>query len=153
MDKTDFITTFNCDFTANKYITEKYLKNRMEAGGTITFVSSAAGLNWDKYMEEQNPIVHAETWDKTVEALRELPEVAPANFAYILAKRCISQYAAEAAVELGKCGIRVNNVMPGSTATGMKDEFEKMAGGEEALWRKIWTIYVFLVWYEECFKA
>ena len=30
-------------------------------------------------------------------------------------------------------GIRVNNVMPGATKTGMKDEFEKMAGGEEAL--------------------
>ncbi len=30
-------------------------------------------------------------------------------------------------------GIRVNSVLPGPTATGMKDEFEKMAGGEESL--------------------
>ena len=29
--KTDDVTTFNCDFTANKYITLKYLVNRMEA--------------------------------------------------------------------------------------------------------------------------
>ena len=52
---------------------------------------------------------------------------------YIFAIRCMSQYAAEQALALGKLGIRVNNVMPGSTATGMKDEFEKMAGGKEAL--------------------
>ena len=30
---------------------------------------------------------------------------------------------------------------------------DAFTGGEEALWRKIWTIYVFLVWYDECFKA
>ena len=66
-------------------------------------------------------------------ALGKLPQIAPANFAYIFAKRCVSQFAAEQAVELGKRGIRVNNVMPGSTQTGMKDEFEKLAGGKEAL--------------------
>ena len=37
------------------------------------------------------------------------------------------------AIELGKKGIRVNAFLPGSTATGMKKEFEKMAGGEENL--------------------
>ena len=62
-----------------------------------------------------------------------LPEISPSNFAYIYAKRCICQFAAEQAVELGKRGIRVNTVMPGSTQSGMKDEFEKMAGGKEAL--------------------
>lgn len=30
-------------------------------------------------------------------------------------------------------GIRVNAVLPGSTDTGLKDEFTAMAGGEEAL--------------------
>jgi NAD(P)-dependent dehydrogenase (short-subunit alcohol dehydrogenase family) len=45
----------------------------------------------------------------------------------------MSQFAAEQALSLGKKGIRVNNVMPGSTDSGMKDEFEKLAGGKEAL--------------------
>lgn len=36
-------------------------------------------------------------------------------------------------VELGKCGIRVNALQPGSTDTGMKKEFEKMAGGQDNL--------------------
>ena len=131
--KTDYLTTFNCDFTSNKYMTLTYLKKRMGTGGSITFVSSTAGLNWEKHMKEQNAVVHASTWEETEKALGKLPQVAPANFAYIFAKRCVSQFAAEQALELGKLGIRVNNVMPGSTETGMKDEFEKMAGGKEAL--------------------
>lgn len=131
--KTDYLTTFNCDFTANKYITLQYLKTRMSAGGSITFVSSTAGLNWEKHMREQSPVVHAATWEATEAALGKLPAISPANFAYIFAKRCVSQFAAEQAIELGKLGIRVNNVMPGSTETGMKDEFEKLAGGMDAL--------------------
>ncbi len=131
--KTDYLTTFNCDFTANKYITREYLTHRMGRGGSITYVSSTAGLNWEQHRREQDKIVHASSWEETEKALGNLPEIAPANFAYIFAKRCMSQYAAEQAIALGKLGIRVNNVMPGSTETGMKDEFEKMAGGKEAL--------------------
>ncbi len=131
--KTDYLTTFNCDFTANKYITQTYLTKRMTGGGSITYVSSTAGLNWEQHRREQDKVVHAPSWEETEKALGKLPETAPANFAYIFAKRCMSQFAAEQAVTLGASGIRVNNVMPGSTETGMKDEFEKMAGGKEAL--------------------
>ena len=131
--KTDYLTTFNCDFTANKYITLAYLTKRMSAGGAIVYVSSTAGLNWEQHRKEQNAVVHAEGWEATEKALGKLPQISPANFAYIYAKRCISQFAAEQAVALGKAGIRVNNVMPGSTKSGMKDEFEKLAGGAEAL--------------------
>lgn len=131
--KTDYLTTFNCDFTANKYITLEYLKKRMSSGGSIVYVSSTAGLNWEKHKKEQDKIVHAQSWEATETALGKLPSTAPGNFAYMFAKRCMSQFAAEQAIELGSRGIRVNNVMPGSTDTGMKDEFEKLAGGKEAL--------------------
>ena len=131
--KTNYVTTFNCDFTANKYITLKYLVNRMDAGSSITYVASTAGQAWQVFMGEQNEVVHAEGWEGTVAALGDIPELAPSNFAYMFAKRCICQFAAEQAVELGKRGIRVNTVMPGSTQSGMKDEFEMLAGGKEAL--------------------
>ena len=131
--KTDYLTTFNCDFTANKYITLEYLTKRMSAGGSIVYVSSTAGLNWEKHRKEQDRIVHADGWAATEAALGKLPSTAPGNFAYMFAKRCMSQFAAEQALALGKMGIRVNNVMPGSTDSGMKDEFEKLAGGREAL--------------------
>jgi NAD(P)-dependent dehydrogenase (short-subunit alcohol dehydrogenase family) len=131
--KTPYLTTFNCDFTANKYITLEYLTKRMSAGGSIVYVSSTAGLNWEKHRKEQDKIVHAAGWKETEEALGKLPTTSPGNFAYMFAKRCMSQFAAEQALSLGKKGIRVNNVMPGSTDSGMKDEFEKLAGGREAL--------------------
>lgn len=131
--KTDYLTTFNCDFTANKYITEEYLTKRMSSGGAIVYVSSTAGLNWEKHMKDQDKPVHAKSWEEVETAIAKMAKTAPGTFAYMYAKRCISQYAAEQALALGKRGIRVNNVMPGSTASGMKDEFEKMAGGKEAL--------------------
>ena len=131
--KTDYRTTFDCNYTANMYITLNYLKNRMSKGGSIVYCTSTAGLEWKRFKKEQNKVVHAKTWEEVEEVTRKLASSAPATFAYMYSKRCLSQFACEQAVELGKSGIRVNNVMPGSTDTGMKDEFEKMAGGKEAL--------------------
>ena len=131
--KTDYMTTFNCNYTANMYITLNYLKTRMTKGDTIVFVSSTAGLNWKQFKKEQDKVVHANTWEEVEKIVEPLAKIAMPTFAYMYSKRCLSQFACEQAIEFGKLGIRVNNVMPGSTDTGMKDEFEKMAGGEEAL--------------------
>ena len=53
--------------------------------------------------------------------------------AYTLSKRAMNYYTSLKAVEFGKRGIRVNALLPGSTDTGMKKEFEKMAGGQDNL--------------------
>ena len=131
--KTDYMTTFNCNYTANFYITEEYLTKRMTKGGSIVYVTSTAGLNWKEFRKEQSKVVQAKTWEEIESVVEPLAKISPSTFAYMYSKRCLSEYAAMVAVKLGKMGIRVNNVMPGSTDTGMKDEFEKMAGGEEAL--------------------
>ena len=131
--KTDYITTFNCDYTSNWYTTETYLKKRMTAGGSIVYVSSTAGTSWLKFRKEEEPVLAATTWEGVEEAVAKLAKISPSNFAYLYAKRCISYYAAKLSAELGAKGIRVNTVLPGSTDTGMKDEFQKLAGGEEAL--------------------
>lgn len=137
--RTDYMTTFNCDYTANWYMTETYLKQRMSVGGAIVYVSSTAGLNWLKYKKEEEAVLKADSWEAIEKAVEGLAAISPSTFAYMYAKRCISYYAAKQAVELGQKGIRVNNVMPGSTNTGMKDEFQKMAGGEEALLKEAGT--------------
>ena len=131
--KTDYMTTFNCNYTANFYITEEYLTKRMSKGDSIVYVTSTAGLNWKEFRKEQSKVVQAKTWEEIESVVEPLAKIAPATFAYMYSKRCLSEYACETSIKLGKQGIRVNNVMPGSTDTGMKDEFEKMAGGEEAL--------------------
>ena len=131
--KTDYMTTFNCNYTANFYITEEYSTKRMSKGDSIVYVTSTAGLNWKEFRKEQSKVVQAKTWEEIESVVEPLAKIAPATFAYMYSKRCLSEYACETSIKLGKQGIRVNNVMPGSTDTGMKDEFEKMAGGEEAL--------------------
>jgi len=128
--KTDYLTTFNCNYTANMYITEKYLSDRMSEGASILYVSSAAGLNWEKFIKEERKVVFAKSWD---DVQKKLANSAPSTFAYMYSKRCLSYYSSVKAAEFGKKHIRVNNVLPGSTDTGMKDEFEKMAGGHDAL--------------------
>lgn len=131
--KTDYRTTFDCNYTANMYITLNYLKNRMSKGGSIVYCTSTAGLEWKKYKREQNKVVHAKTWEEVQNVTKKISNSSPSTFAYMYSKRCVSQFACEQAVELGKLGIRVNNVLPGSTNTGMKQEFQDMVGGEENL--------------------
>ena len=131
--KTDYRTTFDCNYTANMYITLNYLKERMKKGGSIVYCTSTAGLEWKKFKKEQNKVVHAKNWEEVEERTRKIANSAPSTFAYMYSKRCLSQFACEQAVEFAKLGIRINNVLPASTDTGMKQEFQDMIGSEEAL--------------------
>lgn len=131
--KTDYRTTFDCNYTANMYITLNYLKNRMTKGGSIVYCTSTAGLEWKKFKKEQNKVVHAKTWEEVQKLTKKLASSAPSTFAYMYSKRCASQFACEQSVEFAKLGIRINNVLPGSTDTGMKQEFQDMVGSEEGL--------------------
>ena len=131
--KTDYRTTFDCNYTANMYITLKYLTKRMTKGGSIVYCTSTAGQEWKRFKREQNKVVHCTTWKEVQEATKKLANSAPSTFAYMYSKRCLSQFACEQAVNFAKKGIRINNVMPGSTDTGMKQEFQDMVGSEEGL--------------------
>ena len=131
--KTDYRTTFDCNYTANMYITLNYLKQRMKSGDESVYCTSTAGLEWKKFKKEQNKVVHARTWEEVENVTRKIASSAPATFAYMYSKRCLSQFACEQAVEFAKLGIRINNVLPASTDTGMKQEFQDMIGSEEAL--------------------
>lgn len=131
--KTDYRTTFDCNYTANMYITLNYLKERMQKGGAIVYCTSTAGLEWKKFKKEQNKVVHSTTWEEITKVTSKLAANAPATFAYMYSKRCLSQFACEQSVEFAKLGVRMNNVLPASTDTGMKQEFQDMVGSEEGL--------------------
>ena len=135
--KTDWWTTFTVNFSANKYITEAYLEKRMEAGDAIAYVTSTGGLMWEKWQKEYRAVMDCSTWEEMTAFMKK---VAPKNgvgiLAYSLSQRAMNSYTNNQAVELAPRGIRVNAVLPGSTDTGMKQEFEKMAGGKEALLRE-----------------
>ncbi len=132
--KTNYYKTFTVNYIANKYITEEYLKNRMSAGGTIAYITSTGGLYWDKYANEFEKFTNAKTWDEMVEVLhKQAKETTLGMMAYPLSKRALNYYMAKLAIELGPKKIRVNALLPGSTDTGMKKEFEVEAGGMDAL--------------------
>lgn len=132
--KTNYYKAFTVNYIANKYITEEYLKNRMSAGGTIAYVTSTGGLYWDKYAHEFEKFTNAKTWDEMIEALhKQAKETTLGMMAYPLSKRALNYYMAKLAIELGPEKIRVNALLPGSTDTGMKKEFEVEAGGMDAL--------------------
>lgn len=131
---TNYYTTFTVNFIANKYITEKYLKNRMSQGAAITYVTSTAGRHWEKYSKEYEKFIKAQTWEEMIEVLHnQAHEDTIGMMSYPLSKRAMNFYMAETAAELGDIGIRVNALLPGSTDTGMTKEFEVEAGGNDAL--------------------
>lgn len=131
--KTNYRETFDCNYTSNMYITLKYLKTRMSTGGAIVYCTSTAGLEWKKFRKEQKKVVNCKTWKEVVDNTTKLANNSPATFAYMYSKRCLSEFACIQAVALAPLGIRVNNVMPAATNTGMKQEFQNMVGGEENL--------------------
>ena len=134
--KTDYMTTFNVNYTANRYIAETYLKARMSEGGAILFVTSAAGVAWRENISECDKILSAQTWEEIQQRMSELViPGTPSPVAYMLSKRVANAYACHLAVELGERGIRVNALMPGSTDTGMVSDFITIAGGMENLVR------------------
>ena len=72
------------------------------------------------------------SWDEMVAFMKSVsPKDGVGVMAYTLSKLTMNYYTSLKAVELGKRGIRVNALLPGSTDTGMKKEFEKMAGGQD----------------------
>lgn len=134
--KCDFITTTKIDLISNKYICEEILVNRMSEGGSIAFMTSTAGIGWEKEGNKKVylPILEAKGWQASVEILeKSILRHLPGTLGYPFSKLAMNYYVAQLQKEFASMGIRVNAVLPGSTDTGLKDEFTKMVGGETEL--------------------
>lgn len=130
--KNDYVETFIIDFVANKYLLDTYLAERMVSGGTITFVTSTAGVRWAKeeLIEEYRAIVEADGWDATVEAVHDLDmDDAGGNMAYMLAKRAMNFLVASKCAEYAVRDVRINAVLPCSTASRFASEFFEIMPG------------------------
>jgi NAD(P)-dependent dehydrogenase (short-subunit alcohol dehydrogenase family) len=134
--RTDFNTTVTIDLIANTYITEEYLSKRMGKGGAIAYITSTGGILW---AEEGNrkyylPLIEAEGWEKKMAVLEAMNlNALPGTLGYLFAKCAMNYYVAYQQSKMVEQGVRVNGLLPGSTNTGMKDEFQLAAGGEEKL--------------------
>ncbi len=134
--KTDFNTTVTIDLLANTYITEEYLAKRMSSGGSIAYITSTGGILW---AEEGNkkyylPLIEAEGWENKKAVLEAMNlNALPGTLGYLFAKCAMNYYVAYQQSRMAEQGVRVNGLLPGSTNTGMKDEFQLAAGGEDKL--------------------
>jgi len=130
--RNNFNDTFIMDFIANKYLTDTYLKKRVNIGGSICFLTSTAGRNWEKYQEEYIKYMTESKWDKMINLLDDQVDPNTSGVvAYPLAMRALNYYSSIKALDFAKRGIRVNTVVPSSTNTLTEREFQ--AGGFGAL--------------------
>lgn len=132
----DYITTYATNFLSNQYMAERYLKERIAENGSITFVTSSAGLRWENPIHQQDylPVVQANDWDKAVQLLLDRGcNSLHGKLAYAPSKKALNYYATLLATELGCRHIRVNAVLPGSTDTGMTADFISSLGSVEKL--------------------
>ena len=132
----DYITTYATNFLSNQYMAEQYLKKSIPENGSVTFVTSSAGLRWENPIHQQDylPVVQANDWDKAVQLLLDRGcNSLHGKLAYAPSKRALNYYTTLLATELGQRHIRVNAVLPGSTDTGMTADFVASLGSVERL--------------------
>lgn len=134
--KTDFNKTVTIDLLANKYICQTYLINRMAEGSAIAFITSTGGNNWEKEVnkKEYMPLIEATSWEEMITTLENMQlNNLPGPLGYMFAKMAMNYYTAYLQQIFATKHVRVNALLPGSTKTGMKDEFSIAAGGDEKL--------------------
>lgn len=137
---TSFFDTFTVNFTANKYITDTYLADRLNAGGSITYVTSAAGLRWEypEIREELQTFTDAgASWETLIERTNEFNEKFGGEVAgftgYMLSKRALNLFVAQRVERFAEQQVRVNAILPSMTSTGMLGDFAEQRGGMDAL--------------------
>ena len=134
--QTDFNQTVTVDLIANKYICETYLVKRMSSGGAIAFITSTGGNHWEKEANKKEylSLIEASGWENMMDVLTALNlNHLPGPLGYMFAKMAMNYYTAYLQPVFAKRHIRVNALLPGSTKTGMKDEFSMAAGGDDNL--------------------
>ena len=106
--------------------------------GIMAFDIGGTSVKYGRYqdgsIEKKSSFATPKTWEEMKNVLEyQAKEDSVGLIAYPFSKRALNHYMATLAVELGEKGIRVNALLPSATDTGMKEEFEIAAGGEDKL--------------------
>jgi NAD(P)-dependent dehydrogenase (short-subunit alcohol dehydrogenase family) len=100
------------------YVGHRHLIDRMIAAGmvgrgaAIGFISSAAGLGWEKNLAVLKELIAIEDFDEAAAWVRERDM---ANYFWM--KQAVCAYVASQAFAMAKRGIRINAICPGPTDT------------------------------------
>ncbi|MBO1901333.1 SDR family oxidoreductase [Leucobacter weissii] len=135
-----FAETMTVNYTANKYLTDAYLADRITTGGSIAYVTSAGGLRWEypEIRAELAPFTDpAADWAALTERIEafnaEHGGELPGFVGYLLSKRALNLFVAERVETFAASGVRINAVLPSMTSTGMLGDFAEQRGGMDNL--------------------
>lgn len=136
---------FNCAGVADgtpgieriNFIGHRHLINRMldsgalGKGATIGFISSAAGLGWERNLADLNELLDTTDWDAAVKWM-----VDGGKADYFNTKQAVCAYVSREAYSFLKRGIRINAICPGPTDTPLAQANKEMWLGFGADYRE-----------------
>jgi NAD(P)-dependent dehydrogenase (short-subunit alcohol dehydrogenase family) len=136
---------FNCAGVADgtpgieriNFIGHRHLINRMldsgalGRGATIGFISSAAGLGWERNLAELNELLDTTDWDAAVKWM-----VDRGKADYFNTKQAVCAYVSREAYSFLKRVIRINAICPGPTDTPLAQANKEMWLGFGADYRE-----------------
>lgn len=128
--KEDFNLTVKVNFLANKYITDKYLIDRINPDGAIAYMSSLGGIGWIEYQDEFKDIANAKTYEEAV-MLIEAKNASIGMKGYVFAKRALIYYSKMMVPVFANKNVRINTISPGITKTPLLDKAWLPAFGAE----------------------
>ena len=117
----DALQTMLVNFVGLRHLTEA-LVDRVVDGGSITSITSVAGMGWRKNLENVKALMEVTDFEAAKAWCAERPDVANG---YLFSKQCIIYYTKLLAVRLLDRQIRVNCISPAPTETPMLPDFHK----------------------------
>lgn len=101
------------NFVGHRHLIDRMIdKGMIGRGGAIGFISSAAGLGWEKNLAVLKELLALNDFDEAAAWVRERDM---ANYYWM--KQAVCAYVASQAFPMGKRGIRINATCPGPTDT------------------------------------
>src|SRR5581483_2972670 len=136
---------FNCAGVADgtpgieriNFIGHRHLINRLldsgalGRGATIGFISSAAGLGWERNLGDLNELLDTTDWDAAVKWMVDRGQAD-----YFNTKQAVCAYVSREAYSFLKRGIRINAICPGPTDTPLAQANKEMWLGFGADYRE-----------------
>jgi len=120
------------NFIGHRHMIDRMLAaDMLPRGSAIGFISSAAGLGWEKSLPELQELLATPDFDSAVAWVEKHEK---AN--YMSMKQAVCAYVASQAYPLLKRGIRINGICPGPTDTPLAQANKEMWLGFGADYRK-----------------
>ena len=102
------------NFTSQRHLIEALVKTgKLGRGGSVSFISSAAGMGWMSNLEQVQDFLTTPDWDTAAAWIDEHE----GTDSYMFSKQAINGYVAGQAFPFLQKGLRINSIMPGPTDT------------------------------------